>query len=212
MRKMIRLLMLAACLCWLPTALLQGQVYINYAVNQPVTLEAHAGVDELICPGQTATLGATPAATGGYGAYTYAWTPAATLNNASAANPVATPIVATTYILSLMDSLGCTDDDTIVIALDTCVGLQGQQAIGAFDVIPNPNGGQFVVNIRLNEPSDAIYLTVVDLSGKEVYAKQMLQPEQTVQQKISLDGLSRGVYFVRMESAGHLVSRKMILR
>ena len=60
MRNVIRLSLLAACLWCLPSgALLHAQVFVHYAVNQPPKLTAHAGTDELICPGATATLDGT---------------------------------------------------------------------------------------------------------------------------------------------------------
>ncbi len=212
MRNVIRFLVLVACLWWLPSGMLHAQVFVNYAVNQPPALSANAGMDMLICPGASAILGGIPTANGGYGAYVYTWTPSTTLNNAAAANPVASPVAPTTYVLVMTDSLGCLATDSVEIALDTCVGIQGLQAFGSFDVAPNPNAGQFVVTIHLTQPTDAIDLTVVDLSGRVIYAQHILQPEQTVRQAISLEGLSRGVYFVRMEAAGNQVSRKMILR
>ena len=83
-----------------------GQVYLNYSVNQPPALSAHAGNDQLICPGGQTDIGALPAAIGGYGGYQYQWSPGTNLNNAQIGNPIAFPSTSTTYILTVTDSLG----------------------------------------------------------------------------------------------------------
>ena len=61
-----------------------------------------------ICEGNSTTLHASPS--GGTGTFTYAWTPANTLNNATIQNPVATPPVGTTtYTCHVSDGLSSQD-------------------------------------------------------------------------------------------------------
>ena len=213
MRNFRRISLTAATLLflgWMGTA--SGQVYLNYAVNQPAPLEAEAGQDQLICPGDPATLGDNPAAVGGYGGYSYQWTPALNLTNPTAANPVATPTQNTDYILMLTDSLGCTAYDTISIAIDTCIGISGMAGVNAFEVFPNPNEGKFTVSIDLARQFESLNLTVVDLSGRNVFAKLLTQPGNAVREQITLNGLSRGAYFIRLEGEDLQLSRKMIIR
>jgi hypothetical protein len=188
-----------------------AQVFLNYSVNQPPALAAQAGADQIICPGDPATLGGSPTATGGYGAYSYVWFPNSTLNNAAAANPVASPSQSTTYALTLTDSLGCTALDTITITVDTCVGIGNAQAIHAFDVHPNPNDGKFTVEAELGATMEAVTLRVVDAAGREVFAKTISQPGATIREQLSLNALSQGTYFIRLEANGNQVSRRMII-
>jgi gliding motility-associated-like protein len=74
-----------------------------------------AGADQSICIGQSTAIGGSP--TGPAGA-TYSWTPSATLNNASIANPTATPVVTTTYTVTVTDLNGCTDTDQITVTVN----------------------------------------------------------------------------------------------
>ena len=68
-----------------------------------MTAMASADAYEL-CEGESTTLHAQ--ASGGTGNYTYTWSPANTLNNASIANPVATPPVGvTTYTCNVSDGI-----------------------------------------------------------------------------------------------------------
>ena len=70
-----------------------------------------AGVDSAICIGDTIQLQAT-------GGLNYSWTPSATLNDPLIANPLASPIVSTQYILSVSDTNTCTNTDSITVAVN----------------------------------------------------------------------------------------------
>ncbi len=52
------------------------------------------------------------------GAEKYIWTPAATLSNASIANPIATPVSKTQYVVQGTDLAGCRGYDTITVKVD----------------------------------------------------------------------------------------------
>ena len=54
-------------------------------------------------------------ASGGTPGYTYNWSPASGLNNTTIANPVASPAVTTTYVVTVTDSKGCTRRSSITI-------------------------------------------------------------------------------------------------
>ncbi len=64
-----------------------------------------SAVDTSICNGETSQLNATPG-------YTYSWIPAASLNNATIADPVASPTTTTTYQVYVRD--GATGCDTLL--------------------------------------------------------------------------------------------------
>ena len=84
---------------------------------------AHAGNDTSICAGDSITLGAAIAATGGSGTgYTYQWTPSTGLNADTVSNPVASPIQTTTYLLVVTDSNGIpsvSDSVTVFVSGDS---------------------------------------------------------------------------------------------
>ena len=52
------------------------------------------------------------------GAFEYSWTPAATLNNSSIANPVANPVNTTTYFVTGKNFLGCINKDSITVSVN----------------------------------------------------------------------------------------------
>ncbi|MEY2828839.1 MAG: hypothetical protein RIQ33_697 [Bacteroidota bacterium] len=93
----------------------------NILVDVYAPIQAFAGLDQVVCAGNSIILGGSPiVATGGTGAYLYNWQPAATLNSINSNHPVATPTETTTYILTVTDStnIGCgMNSDTVVLTI-----------------------------------------------------------------------------------------------
>lgn len=69
---------------------------------------ADAGVDVTICQGDATQLV-------GSGGLVYQWSPAAGLDDPTTANPMASPNITTTYILTVTDDFGCSDTDTVIV-------------------------------------------------------------------------------------------------
>jgi len=89
-----------------PVGLLRDSVTVT--VNPLPVVKAKP--DTSICPGKPVPLQVT-------GAATYSWTPASTLSDPVSASPVATPDVATEYIVTGTTPQGCSANDTIDVAL-----------------------------------------------------------------------------------------------
>ncbi len=87
---------------------------ITIEVRPPLAAVATA-TDYLIgnCPGSTTTLDVN--VTGGELPYVYSWAPAASLSDASAKSPVASPAVNTTYTVTVTDANNCTVSATVTI-------------------------------------------------------------------------------------------------
>lgn len=66
--------------------------------------------DTTICPGSSVLLNAT-------GGISYSWMPPTGLNNPNISNPIATPLVTTTYTVTGIDSSGCSNTDIITITV-----------------------------------------------------------------------------------------------
>jgi len=72
---------------------------------------ANAGSDISICAGASAQLQ-------GSGGSIYSWSPATGLSNPLIANPVASPLITTAYILTVSNGGTCTSKDTVVITVN----------------------------------------------------------------------------------------------
>ncbi|MBE0642213.1 MAG: T9SS type A sorting domain-containing protein [Bacteroidales bacterium] len=84
-------------------------------VTSPI-IAVNAGNDTTMCAGGSVQLNV--AASGGIGTYTYAWSPASSLNNAAIANPIATPVTNTTYSVTVTDGNGDTGSDDIIVLVN----------------------------------------------------------------------------------------------
>ena len=74
-----------------------------------------AGSDKSVCINGSVVIGGSPSGPAGS---TFSWTPAATLNNGAIANPTATPIVTTTYVLTVVNVNGCTKKDSVIVTVN----------------------------------------------------------------------------------------------
>jgi PKD repeat protein len=141
---------------------------------------ANAGTDRLINPGDSLHIGGIPTATGGTPfdeapQYRYSWTPTRGLNDPSVANPVARPSSTTTYTVMVTDSHGCTDIDSVTIAVRTPPTTTGGG--GGVDLAGEPTcffdvdmlgevtriyvtcqDGRCIGNYEPDDPSDKNYL------------------------------------------------------
>jgi len=79
-----------------------------------LTVNAHAGPDMRSCNKAPVPIGLPPKP-----GLSYRWSPAAGLSNASISNPLASPSVTTTYVLTAASSGGgCATTDTVVVTAD----------------------------------------------------------------------------------------------
>ncbi|MFP4459091.1 MAG: gliding motility-associated C-terminal domain-containing protein [Candidatus Zixiibacteriota bacterium] len=89
---------------------------VTISIDPPIT--ADAGSNEMICDGDSYTLGGSPTASGGTAPYEYIWTPTDGLDDPTSSNPTASPTSTTTYTVVITDIFGCegTDDITVEVA------------------------------------------------------------------------------------------------
>ena len=114
-------------------------------VNALPTITAFS--DTAVCSGVSVQLNVT-------GGSAYTWTPAATLNNATISNPIASPITTTTYQVTGVDTNGCSNVDSVTIIINAlptinagtdvaiCIGDTAQlQASGGNGYLWTPSAG-----------------------------------------------------------------------
>lgn len=83
-----------------------------------------AGPDDTICRGSTVSLNASvspPSAS-----YTYAWTPATTINAPTVINPAATPVNTTDYVLTVSDGPCIVSDTTRIVTTSAQFSISSQ--------------------------------------------------------------------------------------
>ena len=96
----------------------------------------------------------------------------------------------------------CGDETSTTIVVDDCSSIDENQ-IGSLEIIPNPNNGEFVINIDGNGIQN-LSLEIYNQIGKIVYKKQIKNVTNKYSIKINLNHLADGIYFI---NSGKMTSK-----
>ena len=194
----------------------KAQVNISLNINQPPPLVASAGAGQTICAGGNTFIG--DAATGGKEPYAFSWSPSTGLSNATVANPVASPSVTTTYVLTVTDANNCKSTGNIMVTIDPCTGIDnasGTAGMGNFSIVPNPNGGTFsiIFPTALTTSLEIIRVEIYNILGKRVYETFFI-PALSIGEQLSPYGGAgggSGIYLVRISYENATYTEKLII-
>ncbi|MBN8692376.1 MAG: HYR domain-containing protein [Bacteroidetes bacterium] len=170
-----------------------GSCTFSVTINVTPTVTAVSSTS-LICSGQTATLTAN-------GASTYTWNTGS--NNSSI---VISPSVTTSYTVS-GDSSGCVNSTVITQSVSACTGFETLVANNYnVSVYPNPNNGEFVVN--LGTYNSNMTLEVYNVLGEKVVSEKITS--ETTQ--VKLNNKANGTYIVKIMQDNQLVYKSSIIK
>jgi hypothetical protein len=198
-------LLLLLCLSYLA----KSQRYVDVTIDQPDSLQVNAGADTTIKQGAIVQLGGFPAVQGGNGGYVCNWTPSSGINNATIANPIASPTTNVTYTLTVIDEHDCSAKDSVKITLSDETGLEDINNL-AFRVFPNPAKNHIFV--KLNEISSSnITIALLNSSGTIIKEKKFENIEE-LKQPINIRNMNSGVYFIRVYNEKYSNIKKIIIK
>jgi hypothetical protein len=105
-----------------------------------------------------------------------------------------------------------TATDTVFIRLTFPDGI-AKPAPEAFDVtvIPNPSTGIFNLDIQGSKNVD-INVRITDIEGKVVFQEQKKSVDQDYSKTIDLTDFPKGVYVIKVENEGQVITKKVVLR
>jgi len=92
----------------------------------------------------------------------------------------------------------------------TGINLQPSISNLQLKVYPNPNTGEFTLEINLTETQD-ILLTITNILGQQVYSEKYRAIKGTYQTKIDLSSYANGIYNVQLLSKEGIINKKIIL-
>ncbi|MDP4265832.1 MAG: PKD domain-containing protein [Bacteroidota bacterium] len=161
-------------------------------------VNANAGVDKVICKGETVKLKAT-------GGSSYRWTiyDGQFITDQTV---IVNPTVTSTYYLTAWDVEGCTGTDQSIVTVINCNNksksndsdLDLESSDIAVSVYPNPNSGLFTVKISLSKKSD-VDVSMYNTFGIKVYENILLNKEKTFQFDVNIKNVSPGLYLLVIE-------------
>ena len=146
----------------------------------------------VLCTGQVATLTAS-------GANTYTW------NNSSNSNPIlVSPGTTTVYTVNGTDANGCVNSYSITQTVSTCAGInENVSENNLFHLYPNPNNGEFYIYTKAN-----MMLTITNVLGERTH---IIMCNENELNKVQIDSLSSGIYFISGEYNNTMVKQKIVL-
>lgn len=120
------------------------------------------------------------------------------------------------YPVGVEVALGdCRDTDTQFITI-----LEGEENSGGrvgseplvkrFDVYPNPNGGNFMINIVLRDPVQA-RVRMLNLAGNRNLIDHRVETQEYEYEAL-LEGIPSGVYYIVLEVAGETKAKRVVIK
>ncbi|MDF1676444.1 MAG: fibronectin type III domain-containing protein [Vicingaceae bacterium] len=116
-----------------------------------------------------------------------------------------------TIFVEVVDSTNsCVSRDTIVVEITTCVGIEDFASTIDLNVYPNPNKGQFTLNLTTKNTSD-LQIRITNIQGQEVFVKNNFDNINVINEEINI-GNVKGVYFVNIMTNNEVITKKIIVQ
>jgi glucose/arabinose dehydrogenase len=122
------------------------------------------------------------------------------------ANGIFDPSLVTpgTYeIIYTVTTNGCPQKDTAFVEVTTTVGIIQKNKTNTISIYPNPSNGSMSINSSLIIKT----ISITDIMGKEVHTSN----PNSFNKKLTLNNISKGMYFVKIETqSGNNINRIII--
>ncbi|MBT3244912.1 MAG: T9SS type A sorting domain-containing protein [Bacteroidetes bacterium] len=180
----------------------------TFNIDQALPLKANAGISTSIFSGESIQLGGSPSALDGYGQYFFSWEPSEGLDDPNSSNPIASPLVSTTYILSVKDAMNCLAQAEVVIQVETN-SIYELEIFDQLKLYPNPTEGVLFVDFaQLIEGGQAEIYSVIGQIVRQI----RFAASSTGQYTFNLSDLKTGLYYIRWSIGDHERLDKIILK
>jgi PKD repeat protein len=164
-----------------------------------------SSLHDTICIGNSTTLNAT-------GAYTYSWSPAASLSSTSGGSVTASPTVTTTYnVIGTDTSTTCTNTSAHTIIVSPCSGINTISLVNSLiNVYPNPNNGAFVIDIPQSN-IDIYTIEIRNALSQIIYTEKIQTNGARFVKNINMENDSKGIYSLTIQSSQLKLVHKIIV-
>ena len=116
-----------------------------------------------------------------------------------------------TFMLTYTYASGaCIRSDSAAIVVDLCTGINSYSTNGNVNIYPNPTNGMFTIHIG-NADFNEMIITVVDIQGREVYKSLDKNINSDYNKQISLEGVAKGIYYIKLNYGAEVNVEKLII-
>ena len=160
-----------------------------------------SSVNEVTPPGNNGEASVT--ASGGSGSYSYSWS-----NGGD--TPTITGLASDTYTVTVSDDTGCVDDFVVEVVVDVTVSAEELAFENAIELYPNPAKEITSVQFTFAETMD-LQISLTNSLGQIIQDIQRANVQAgTVD--LDLQGLTNGVYFVKLSNGEQQTTRRLVVR
>ncbi len=111
-----------------------------------------------------------------------------------------------TYVVTITDANDCTREDIFV--LENTTAIKEVKGLIHFDCFPNPNDGQFMLDIEMTEIK-TFEVNIYTVLGEKLLSQKYRGLEVRI--PINLKGLASGIYWVSLLVNGEHVMRRVVV-
>ena len=104
---------------------------------------------------------------------------------------------------------GCMASDTVIITVLDDVSINGAFANMNVEMYPNPNNGQFTLNI--DGINGQLNMNIIDLAGQVVYSTK-LDATMNFTTKVDVRTLAKGVYYIKLSNNDGAKTLKFVIK
>jgi PKD repeat protein len=104
----------------------------------------------------------------------------------------------------------CNSTDTMVMNVTSTISLEDFKIDQALNVYPNPSRDAFHISFELDGARD-IHIRVVSPTGQLIHQDYMPDLRGAYKHTLDLNGQSRGIYILQIQTSKGVVSRRLIL-
>jgi hypothetical protein len=133
------------------------------------------------------------------GALTYNWNPG------NFNSPVLNVIASGLTVFTVTGTNGhCASSTVITVDIDQCLGLKENLETSSIIIYPNPSSQQ--INMSFSDKGHK-EIRILDVQGSEVHISEV----DDVTAAVDISGLSKGIYFVNIQTEDNRICRKLIV-
>ena len=119
-------------------------------------------------------------------------------------------INSTSYALTVTDENGCEGEASIMVTVDACAGIDENNTTTGISIFPNPNKGEFTLEIT-NAPFGKANVSIVNAAGEVLFANSLNITRNSQRENIRLS-IVGGVYFLKVETSNGIAIQKLVIK
>ncbi|MFH1321784.1 MAG: T9SS type A sorting domain-containing protein [Bacteroidota bacterium] len=114
-------------------------------------------------------------------------------------------------IYSYTDGNSCSDSVSQNVIVNNCAGIENFDFINTINIYPNPNTGEFTLEMEIPKPQN-LKLNIFNILGQTVYTETLNNIKGNYKKNIDLKPNPTGIYNLQILNDKNIINKKIIIR